>query len=145
MVQNTPQRVPPDWWGNRYSSSISHLTSLRDAAEGLILSQPRISLQVVSLAGCLLVWMGYRSSRDMGGALPVSAVMGKWHMPSQPQCPCVWQCWLWAWLCADIVLTMARAGSIGISPGISVSVLKEVGCERGAVSYAFPHPRGERE
>ena len=79
----------------------------------LILSQPRIRWRV---SGMPLACVGYRSSRDMGGALPVSAVMGKWHMPGQPQCP----------LCLAVLTTGKHygwAGSVGISPGINASWL----------------------
>lgn len=58
-----------------------------------------------------LACVGYRSSRDMGGALPVSAVMGKWHMPGQPQCP----------LCLAVLTmgsAMAEQGPLESPPGL---------------------------
>lgn len=127
-VWNTPQRFPSEWWGNwdiHLPFLIWHVWGmflvggyfLELLAHPVSAKNKRLGGESRGLAvACLqLVW-GWRGFKGHGWALPLSAVLGKWHMPGQPQCP-----FYLAML--TIGQRLAWTGSIRISPGINLSWL----------------------
>lgn len=119
MVQNTPQRVPPDWWGNRYSSSISYLACLRDAAGGACFLE--LLAHFVSAKnkpsggesqGCLrLVW-----ALEVQGTWVGHCQCLLWWANGtclvNHSAPSVWQCWPWGSTMAEQGLSESPLGLV---------------------------------